>query len=487
MNDITSLIACLRRLSAGNVLCIGDVMLDRFVYGDVERISPEAPIPVFNTESEKRMLGGAGNVAQNISGLGGKTYFVSVIGDDDAGKDITNQVKSIKGLEANLVTDTERKTSIKTRFIASGQQMMRADEETTQSISKQISEKILKASTLGMKHSKAMVLADYGKGVLTDGLASALINMARRKNIPVVVDPQGKYYRAYTGANLITPNRRELAEASDLPTTTTEEVVRAASHILKTTGIESVLATRSSDGMTLINRIDSFKHFQAEAKEVFDVSGAGDTVVACISLAISAGVSMENSIALANAAAGIVVGKVGTAVAYARDLERALDNKLTVTSNRKILALGPLLEEAEMWVSEGKLIGFTNGCFDLLHPGHIATLNEAKNFCDKLVVGVNSDKSIRELKGNSRPIQDETVRSQILAALEVVDAVIIFDEKTPADMIKKIEPNIYVKGGDYTIDQVPEAEVVKGYGGKVVLAKFQKGYSTTNTIKRITN
>ena len=485
MNDIPSLISCVEELRKGRVLCIGDVMLDRFVYGNVERISPEAPIPVFHILSDAVMLGGAGNVARNIAGLGGKTRFISVIGNDQAGRNLTNQIGKLENLDARLITDTSRKTSIKTRYIASGQQMMRADEETVSPIGDDIKRMVLDSALTGIENFSALVLADYGKGVLCSGTAGELIQMARLKKIPVIVAPQGSNYDNYMGATLVTPNRKELGDATGLPTSNTEEIVAAAARLARKSGIDAVLATRSHDGMTLVQNTHNYKHFQAEAKEIFDVSGAGDTVVACIATAISAGVSMENAVVLANTAAGIVVGKVGTAVAYMEDLTNALQQRGYSANQTKIGDLPFALDRVKFWRNQGYTVGFTNGCFDLVHPGHIAVLRQAKAACDKLIVGLNSDTSTKRLKGNDRPIQEENARAAILAALEYVDLVVVFEEDTPTVQIDALRPEVYVKGSDYDIDQIPEAKLVENYGGKIVLAEFADGYSTTETIQKI--
>ena len=487
MSDTSSLIFCVEKLREGRVLCVGDVMLDRFVYGEVERISPEAPIPVFHILSENAMLGGAGNVACNIAGLGGETRFVSVVGNDQAGRDLTNQIGELENLDARLITDTSRKTSIKTRYIASSQQMMRADEETIAPIDAQVKKLVLNATALGLEDFSAVVLADYGKGVLSSGTAGEIIQMARLKGVPVIVDPHGNNYSDYMGATLVAPNRKELTETTGLPTCTTEQIVSAAAQLARQSGIDVVLVTRSSDGMTLVRNTNNFNHFQAEAKEIFDVSGAGDTVVACIATAMSTGISIEDAVTLANTAAGIVVGKVGTAVAYADDLIDALQQQEKTTSEAKILNLASAQEKASIWRRQGRKLGFTNGCFDLLHPGHLAVLARAKLACDKLIVGLNSDSSAKGLKGEDRPIQRETARAAILASLKDVDLVVIFAENSPANLIEMLKPEVFVKGSDYTIEQIPEAKIVQAYGGEILLVDLVEGYSTTATIDRLAN
>ena len=485
MTDIANLISCVERLRKGRVLCVGDVMLDRFVYGDVGRISPEAPIPVFSILSENVMLGGAGNVARNLSGLGAETEFVSVVGDDPAGRDVIMQIGNLANLDARLITDRSRKTAIKTRYIAQGQQMLRADEETIAVLDENTRKALLDGVTRGLEDCAAVVLADYGKGTLSDGIAVDVIELARAKGIPVIVDPQGVDYNAYMGAALVTPNRKELSEATGLPVSDNEEIIAAAAHLARQSGIETVLATRSGDGMTLVRNANNFAHFEAEAKEIFDVSGAGDTVVATIAAATAAGISMEDAVALANVAASIVVGKVGTAVAYANDLIDTLHHQELASGEAKVLTLESALDKVAVWRSKDRRVGFTNGCFDLLHPGHLAVLSQAKAACDRLIVGLNSDSSTKRLKGEDRPIQSEAARAAVLASLEHVDLVVVFSEDTPANVIEAVRPDVFVKGADYSINQIPEAKVVQAYGGEIVLAELAEGHSTTATIARM--
>lgn len=484
MMDQINLTASIETLSTAKVLCIGDVMLDRFVYGDVDRISPEAPIPVFSIKSEKLMLGGAGNVARNLSGLGATTHFIAVVGNDSAGKDITKQIGKIPNTVANLITDPERRTSIKTRFIAGGQQMMRADDETVAAIEGPTKERVLTLAKSALNDCAAMVLSDYAKGVLTPEIIQELIKLAKTANVPVVIDPQGLDYSRYKGADLITPNRKELSEATALPVGNDDEIIAAARKLISEKNIKSVLATRSGDGMSLIDA-KSANTFAAEAREVFDVSGAGDTVAAAIAASLAAGINLNEAVQIANTAAGIVVAKVGTAVAYASDIIEALHHQEFSSGEAKILSLNSALDRTEVWRAKNQKIGFTNGCFDLLHPGHISTIAKAKAACDKLIIGLNSDTSVKRLKGEDRPVQSESARAQVLASLENVDAVIIFSEDTPANVLDALKPEVFVKGADYAIEDIPEAKIVQSYGGKIVLAELEEGHSTTATIAKL--
>ncbi|MBT7956746.1 MAG: D-glycero-beta-D-manno-heptose-7-phosphate kinase [Rhodospirillaceae bacterium] len=484
MTDQANLATSVEALANAKVLCIGDVMLDRFVYGDVDRISPEAPIPVFSVKSDNLMLGGAGNVARNLSGLGATTHFIAVVGNDSAGKDVTKLIGKIDNTEANLITDPGRRTSIKTRYIASGQQMMRADDESIEAIEGATKERVITLAKSALKDCAAMVLADYAKGVLTPEIIQELIELASAAKVPVIIDPQGIDYSRYHGAELITPNQKELAEATAMAVGDDDEISAAARKLISEHKINSVLATRSGDGMSLIGA-DSFEHFSAEAREIFDVSGAGDTVAATIAASLAAGVSLTDAVQLANTAAGIVVAKVGTAVAYASDIIEALHRQEFSSSEAKILSLNSAIDRAEVWRSKGHKLGFTNGCFDLLHPGHISTIAKAKAACDRLIIGLNSDESVKRLKGDDRPVQSEAARAQVLASLENVDAVVIFSEDTPANIIEAIKPEVFVKGADYSVDEIPEAAIVKAYGGKIVLAELEDGHSTTATIAKL--
>jgi D-beta-D-heptose 7-phosphate kinase / D-beta-D-heptose 1-phosphate adenosyltransferase len=485
MNKVTPpLSACIKLLSKAKVLCVGDIILDKFVYGDVERISPEAPIPVFNIRSDKLMLGGAGNVASNLSGLGAKTRFITVVGNDLAGNDVKKLITAIPNMAATLISEKERRTSIKTRYIAGGQQMMRTDDETIALIKKGTKQRILKLIDSALNNYNVLVIADYAKGVLTPDLIKQLIKIAKKIKIPVIVDPQGSNYTPYKGVDIVTPNRKELALATGMPADSDKQIRLAANKLISDHNIKSILATRSGDGMTLINS-NSFNTYQAEAQEIFDVSGAGDTVVATISASLSAGIDLKQAVQLANISAGIVVAKTGTAVAYANDIVETLEKRKSENKEIKILSTKLAVDRAKVWRSQKFKIGFTNGCFDLLHPGHIATINAAKAACDKLIVGLNNNASVQRLKGSQRPIQSEEIRAQILSSLTNVDAVLIFSEDTPIKILRNLKPDVFIKGGDYKIETLPEANTVHAYGGKIILTRILKGHSTTTTIAKL--
>ncbi|HYH23040.1 MAG TPA: D-glycero-beta-D-manno-heptose-7-phosphate kinase [Azospirillum sp.] len=472
-------------LSSARVLCVGDVMLDRFVYGAVDRVSPEAPIPVLRIERESAMLGGAGNVAANVMALGAACRFVSVIGDDAAGAELRRLVATELGGDGGMVAQPGRQTTVKSRFIGGRQQLLRADAETVAPIAADSANLVSGMVRDALYDVGAVILSDYGKGTLTDKLLARVIAVARTAGLPVVVDPKGSDYRRYKGASVVTPNRKELMEATGMPADSDDQVVAACRRIIETCGIDAVLATRSERGMSVVTKDGLVAHLPAEAREVFDVSGAGDTVVATLTSALSAGVPLEDAARLANLAAGIVVGKVGTAVVRAPELLEALHTQEWRHGEAKVATREQAAECAERWRLRGKRVGFTNGCFDLLHPGHVSLLSQAKAACDVLVVGLNSDESVQRLKGPTRPVQSETARATVLASMAPVDLVVIFGEDTPEQLIRALRPDVLVKGADYTIDTVVGADFVQSYGGKVVLAELVAGQSTTNTIKRM--
>jgi len=460
-------------------------MLDVFVYGDVDRISPEAPIPVLRVRRDSAMLGGAGNVVRNLVALGAKPHFLSVVGDDQAGTDITRLVGEHGEVDPFLIIEANRQTTIKTRFFAAGQQLLRADRETSAPLAAVSQEKLLDSAIKLFADVAVVVLSDYGKGVLSVEVTRQLIEGARAAGKPVIVDPKGIDYSLYAGATMVTPNRKELHEATKMAVGSDEEIIAAARLLIETCGIENVLVTRSQDGMSLVGRDGEVVHLPAEAREVFDVSGAGDTVVAAMAAAIAAGAPLAEAARLANVAAGIVVAKVGTAVAYASDLIGALHHSDLTAGEVKFLDRVAATDQVVRWKHKGLKVGFTNGCFDLLHPGHISLLAQARANCDKLIVGLNSDASVQRLKGPTRPVQSEASRATVLASLASVDLVVLFDEDTPLELIKALRPDTLVKGADYTIDKVVGADLVQGWGGKVVLAELAAGHSTTATIARM--
>jgi len=483
MSDFTRHIDALAQVA---VLCIGDLILDRFVTGTVDRISPEAPIPVLRIQGENKMLGGAGNVAANLSALGSATRFISVIGTDEAGQaTLALLVERALAEGCHVVSEAGRQTPVKTRFIAAHQQLLRADRETVAPISADSAAAVLAATRHNLAEVGSLVLSDYGKGVLPPTLVPQLIAAAREAGRPVIVDPKAQDFARYRGATVITPNRRELAAATGLPTNSDDEVVAAARTIIETCGIEAVVATRSEQGLSVVTAEGTVAHLPAEAREVFDVSGAGDTVIATLAAALAAGVPLVDAARLANLAGGIVVGKVGTAVVHPSELQTALHHRQWRDSEAKVVTAHAALERIERWRRLGRRIGFTNGCFDLLHPGHVSLLAQARAACDALVVGLNSDHSVRRLKGPTRPVQSETARAMVLASLASVDLVVIFDQDTPLELIRLLRPEVLVKGADYRLDQVVGGAEVQSWGGRVLLADLEAGHSTSATIARL--
>lgn len=485
MTERTSLIDVVENFAKAQVLCVGDVILDHFLYGSVDRISPEAPIPVLKLEDEVSMLGGAGNVVRNLAGLSASTRFITVVGDDADGQAVAGLIAKEGISDRPLVDSQARRTSVKSRYMADGQQMLRTDRETVFPLDSSLESKLIAEATVAMVECDIVVLSDYAKGALSDAVIRQIITAAGKAGKIVIVDPKGSDYSRYRGADVITPNRRELGEATSMATHSDDEATTAALSLIENFEFGAVLATRSKDGMTLLRRGEDAIHLRAEARDVFDVSGAGDTVVATLAASLGAGASLENSARLANIAAGIVVGKVGTAVAFSDDLAQALHHQDLSKAEAKVMSLKPAADHIEKWRRAGFKVGFTNGCFDLLHPGHISLLEQARQASGKLVVGLNSDSSIKGLKGDDRPVQAEAARAAVLASLANVDMVIIFSEETPLKLIEQLRPDVLVKGADYAIDAVVGADIVLAYGGEVVLAELSPGHSTTATIARL--
>lgn len=479
--DIANLIA---RLSAARILCVGDLMLDRFITGSVDRVSPEAPIPVLEVRDEAVMIGGAGNVVRNLVAFGAVAELVAVVGEDAAGAELASLLDDTAGVTAHLVTVVRRRTTIKTRFMTGGQQLLRADYEASGALDDTVRKRLYAYAVARLPDCGALVLSDYGKGVLCPRQIADLIALANAAGKPVIVDPKGTEYGVYRGATLLTPNLNELAQASGLPVVGDAAVVAACDHIIATCGVGGVLATRSEQGMSLVQDGD-VHHLPARARDVFDVSGAGDTVAAAMAAGLALDVPALESAHFANTAAGVAVGKVGTAAAYASEILTALHEAVFLSGEAKVATKVAARDRVEAWRRQGKRIGFTNGCFDLLHPGHISLLGQARAACDILVVGLNSDDSVRRLKGQGRPAQPEQGRAAVLASLSSVDLVVIFGDDTPLDLINTLRPEILVKGQDYTRDEVVGATEVDSWGGKVVLAEILDGYSTTETLRRI--
>ena len=470
---------------AARILVLGDVMLDRFVYGAVERISPEAPIPVVNVARSADMPGGAANVARNVAALGAEVILLGVVGADVGAEDLRAQLALSPTIRATLITDNSRPTSLKTRYVADGQQVMRADRESKQPLPAEVARRLLQEFSAALGDIDVVVLSDYAKGVLSDAVVRGAIDAARKAGKPVIVDPKAQDFARYRGATILTPNRLELQLACGTDCNTDEQVTDGARRALEHSRCSVMVVTRGKEGMSVIGPGDSAVHLPTVARQVFDVSGAGDTVVAALALGVACGGEVIDAAAIANSAAGIVVGKRGTATVTAGEIIASLSAYTKGADPRKIYSLDSVSLLVRNWRDEGLKIAFTNGCFDLLHPGHISLLEQARGCADRLVVGLNADLSIRRLKGPNRPIQSEVARATVLAAVKSVDAVVIFAEDTPLHLIEALEPDVLVKGADYTVATVVGAEWVLQRGGRVVLAELVAGHSTTETVKRV--
>jgi D-beta-D-heptose 7-phosphate kinase / D-beta-D-heptose 1-phosphate adenosyltransferase len=471
-------------LAKARVVCVGDVMLDRFVYGQVERVSPEAPIPVLSVVREETSLGGAGNVLRNLVAIGAEAAFVSVVGTDAAAGEIGRLLSSLGRIEAHLVAERNRVTTVKTRYIGGQQQLLRADREQAVPPTPPARADLLSLFQQSLKGRRATVISDYAKGVLGDGLATEFIAAARAAGHVVLVDPKGTDYAKYLGATLVKPNRRELAEVTRRPVGSDIEIATAARLLIEQHEFGAVLVSLSEQGMLLVEASGATHRLPTVAREVFDVSGAGDTVMAVMAAALAVGASALEAARLANIAAGIVVGKIGTASVQARELIDTLIDRDQAQA-RKLVPLPSALDQVARWRKSGLKVGFTNGVFDLLHPGHISLLQQARAACDRLIVGLNSDASTARLKGPGRPVNPESARGAVLASVAAVDLVVVFDEDTPINLIAALKPDVLVKGADYRLDEVVGAAEVQSYGGKVILAELTPGHSTTATIGRM--
>jgi D-beta-D-heptose 7-phosphate kinase/D-beta-D-heptose 1-phosphate adenosyltransferase len=468
-----------------HVLCVGDLMLDRYVYGQVDRISPEAPIPVMHTQRETATLGGAGNVVRNLAALGATVDVVGVIGQDQSGIDVAKEFERLANVTAHLVSDASRPTTQKTRYVAQGQQLLRADHENARPVSAALEQQIVQRIFTAIGDSKVIVLSDYAKGALTPKIIAEVTRLSRDAGKIVIVDPKGRDFARYRGASFLTPNRKELSDALGSPITGVTEADEAARILIREMQIQNVLVKLGGDGVCLVSKDKPAVHFHTKAREVFDVSGAGDTVAATLALALAAGFTGPEAAELANIAGSIVVGKVGTATVSRDEIERELSIGTGSMAHHKIVSTSAIADIAERWRKQGLKVGFTNGCFDLLHAGHISILRQARAACDRLVVGLNSDASVKRLKGPTRPINDEEARGTVLSALTDVNNVVVFPEDTPFELIKIVRPDVLIKGADYTIDKVVGADIVQGWGGCVVLAELVEGQSTTGMIGRM--
>lgn len=471
--------------SEKTVLVIGDVMLDRYLMGNVNRISPEAPVPVVLLNNSEERAGGAANVAANLSGLGLNTQIIGCIGDDSTGRALKQLIADAKIDIANIMTSKQRPTVSKTRVMSGSQQIVRIDDESASAFTADESKQLLNSVANALKAKPAMViLSDYAKGVLDDGTCQSIITQCKQLNIPVIADPKGRDYSKYLGATALTPNKKETAEACGVAMHETEALLQAAKQLKNNLKLDFLAVTRGEEGISFIDD-QQIQHISATAKKVFDVSGAGDTVIATLAAGLVHGLTAHDALQLANIAAGIVVGKVGTVPVTQTELLKALVSEDGQSQADKICDQQQLLALVSHWKASKQKIVFTNGCFDLLHAGHVTYLEAAKKTGDKLILGLNTDRSVSALKGPSRPVVHEGDRARVLAALASVDAVILFDEDTPLQLIDAIRPDVIVKGDDYTEAQVVGGKEVKSWGGSVKLIPLVQGRSTSNIIKKL--
>jgi D-beta-D-heptose 7-phosphate kinase/D-beta-D-heptose 1-phosphate adenosyltransferase len=464
------------------VLVVGDSMLDIYVEGAVERISPEAPVPVMRRQRMHETPGGAANVAANIVGLGGAAHLISVTGADGEGDRLAAALTEA-GVSFDLVRTGARPTTTKTRFVSGQNQLLRLDSEEVSPIPTACEAEIAAAVAAHIDGCRLIVLSDYRKGVLTDIVLARLFALAAAHGVPVVVDPKRGDFTAYKGAAFLKPNLAELAAATGLPTSSDAEVEHAAG-VLAATTAAGILVTRSGAGMSLVQPGQPAVHMPTHAREVYDVTGAGDTVIAAFALALATGQPPESAMAIANLAGGIAVSRAGTAIVLAEEVEveRSLLADDDVAAKGAIVDAEAATRLRQIWKRQGLVVGFTNGCFDLVHPGHVALLREAGKACDRLIVGLNSDASVRRLKGESRPVQAELARAAVLGAIDYVNLVVLFEDDTPYDLIKALAPDILVKGADYKVEEIVGADIVIAAGGKVMRVELVPGQSTTQLV-----
>ena len=466
-----------------HALVIGDVMLDRYLIGNVGRISPEAPVPIVLLNSQNERAGGAANVAANLALLGIKTHIIGCIGDDVEGNRLKAIIAEMHIDTSKMFNSSVRPTIAKTRILGGHQQMLRLDQESQLPFTNEENAAIISAveAELALKPS-IVILSDYAKGLLSESVCKRIIQTCQTSSIPVLVDPKGNNYNKYYGATAMTPNKKETAEACNADINDTDLISKAAK-LKNSLDLQFLAVTRGEEGITLID--EATHQINAMAQKVFDVSGAGDTVIATLAAGLVYALTPHESLQLANLAAGVVVGKVGTIPITKEELLEAVSRQQETTQAHKVCDLPSLLEKVENWKKTHQKIVFTNGCFDLLHAGHVTYLEAAKKRGDKLILGLNTDRSVSAIKGPERPVVNEDDRARVLAALESVDAVILFDEDTPLNLINQIKPHVIAKGSDYTADQVVGGREVESWGGEIALIELVAGRSTTNIIHKL--
>ena len=471
------------------VLVVGDIMLDRYIHGEVERISPEAPVPIIRHAQRYERAGGAANVAMNLAGLGCQTFLSGFWGSDAEQSELA-AILERAGIDTVGIVSSSLPTISKTRIVGRMQQLLRLDVESRELPSAIEAQQLLDRATELVSKVHAVILSDYAKGALSTALCGGVIRAARTAGVPVLADPKTPDFSKYTGATSVCPNLGELAQATGVPPHHTAELFAAAQKLVVECGFKFLTVTMSEKGISVIRPASEGNtgifHSPARAREVFDVSGAGDTVIATLTAGLAAGLQIETAVELANLAAGIVVGKVGTVPIAGHELVAALTPSSGLTAGEKILDLDRIKLRVAEWRASGETIVFTNGCFDLLHVGHITLLEDCHRFGSKLVLGLNADASVCRLKGPARPIVGERERACVMAALAAVDAVVLFEEDTPLELIRALKPNVLVKGGDYTVETVVGHEDVIAAGGRVEIVPNVEGFSTTNILRKLT-
>jgi D-beta-D-heptose 7-phosphate kinase / D-beta-D-heptose 1-phosphate adenosyltransferase len=475
----------LKRLASCKIAIVGDVMLDAYLHGGVTRISPEAPVPVIKWKSEKAVAGGAGNVAANIASLGASVALVGVCGVDADREQLLALLRAAGHIDVDgVIADKSRRTTKKIRVVGQAQQMLRIDQEDDRPLVDEIERILIAKATEAIDAGDIVVLSDYGKGVLNDRVIAACVARAREVGKTLIVDPKRRELADYRGATILTPNRAELTLATGMPCETDEQAEAAARRVRETTGAD-VLLTRSEKGMSFFPAQGDAIHLPTMAKSVFDVSGAGDTVVALIAVGLAAGLPMIEAMKVANHAAGVVVSRFGTATLTLEELAASIAaSHMTEVQDGRLVDTETAIRLRKFWEAQGYSVGFTNGCFDLLHPGHVSLIARASAACDRLIVALNSDASVKRLKGPSRPVQTEAARAQVIGAVKGVDAVVLFDEDTPQRIIEQLQPDVLVKGADYQEEQIVGADVVRARGGKVIRAELVDGQSTTSILQQ---
>ncbi|MCU1319437.1 MAG: rfaE bifunctional protein [Edaphobacter sp.] len=466
------------------VLVVGDIMLDRYIHGEVERISPEAPVPVIRHAQRSERAGGAANVAMNLAGLGCQTFLAGFWGSDAEQGELAGIMERAK-IDTVGVVSSSLPTISKTRIIGRMQQLLRLDIESRDNPPAVEAQRLLERATELAGKVHAVILSDYAKGALSEALCAAVIRAARRAGIPILADPKTPDFSKYSGATTVCPNLGELSLATGVSSHHTEAILAAGQALVAEHDFQFLTVTMSEKGISVLRR-DSSYHSPARAREVFDVSGAGDTVIATLAASLAGGLKIETAVELANLAAGVVVGKVGTVPIAQHELIALLTPSSGLSAGEKILDMERIQKRVAEWRASGETIVFTNGCFDLLHVGHITLLEDCRRFGTKLVLGLNADSSVCRLKGPTRPIVGERERARVMAALAAVDAVVLFEEDTPLELIRALKPNVLVKGGDYNVETVVGHEDVLGYGGRVEIVPTVEGFSTTNIVKKLT-